>query len=309
MLAFEKFRVLGDDRGVAVASRWLAVGFRRQGRLAECCAAAERALMHAEAAGERDARREAGEVLGYALCDGPTPVGDAICRCEELLQANRNDRFLEATITPFLSALHAMAGRFEEANRQARRSEHALDELNYRGSLRYRTAMAEARELAGDRAGAEQELSAMWQRYRDMRAFSPDVLAMRAAYQLALLYCDEGRWEDAARCLDYGRDVPVPNYFRHEAVLGLAARGRLAAHRGALAEALTLAQRAVELAERTDMLNLRGRAWLALAEAQQRNGDGTRADAAVATAIRLYEKKGNVAAAAPLRSEARPVAG
>ena len=76
---------------------------------------------------------------------------------------------------------------------------------------------------------------------------------MQCAYQLALLYCDEGRWEDAERWLDYGREVPVPDYFRREAVLGLAARARLAAHRGEPAEAAALARGAVENAERGDL--------------------------------------------------------
>jgi len=123
---------------------------------------------------------------------------------------------------------------------------------------------------------------------------------MRAAYQLALLYCDEGRWDDAEDCLSYGKDVPVPTYFLHEAVLGLVARARLTAHRGRLAEAMTLAQRGVELAERSDMLNLGARARLALAEVQERNGEP--AEATVAVALGLYEATGNEAAARRLRA-------
>jgi ATP/maltotriose-dependent transcriptional regulator MalT len=123
---------------------------------------------------------------------------------------------------------------------------------------------------------------------------------MAYAYRLGLLYCDDGRWEDAERCLDYGSEVPVPPFFREGAVLGLAARARLAAHSGELAEALTLARHAVELAERSDMLNLRARVWLALAEVQRARGQTAEADAAVADAIRLYGEKGNVAAAAAL---------
>ena len=122
----------------------------------------------------------------------------------------------------------------------------------------------------------------MWQWFRDVEPTRPMRRRCSAAYQLALLYCDEGRWEDAERCLAYGRDVPVPAYFRHEAVLGLAARARLAAHRGRLAEAVRSRERAVELAERSDMLNLRARVWLALAEVQQTQRRAAEADAAVA---------------------------
>ena len=90
-------------------------------------------------------------------------------------------------------------------------------------------------------------------------------------------------------------------------MLRLAGRARLAAHRGQHDEAVALARAAVELAEQTDMLNLRARIWLALAEVQRAAGNGAEADAAVATALELYEQKGNVAAAAALRA-ARPPA-
>jgi hypothetical protein len=45
-------------------------------------------------------------------------------------------------------------------------------------------------------------------------------------------------------------------------------------------------------------------AWLALAEVQKANGHAAGADAAVANALRLYEEKGNVAAAARVRAGA-----
>src|SRR5262249_32622501 len=155
------------------------------------------------------------------------------------------------TVTRFLSVLHAMAARFDDAREHLRRSDLLLHELSLPdlGPKAYRSVVADANELAGDRIGAEQELAAMWQWFRDIGHWAPDAQGMQAASQLALLYCDEGRWDDAERCLAYGRDVPVPTYFRREAVVGLAARARLAAHRGELAEAVTLAERAVELAD------------------------------------------------------------
>jgi ATP/maltotriose-dependent transcriptional regulator MalT len=121
---------------------------------------------------------------------------------------------------------------------------------------------------------------------------------MASAYRLALMYCDDGRWDDAERSLAYGSEVPTPNYFLIEAVTGLAARARVAAHRGALADAMPLARRAVELVEVSDELNHKARIWLSLAEVERANGDTAKADAAVATARSLYEQKGNVAGAA-----------
>jgi tetratricopeptide (TPR) repeat protein len=172
----------------------------------------------------------------------------------------------------------------------------------------YRSIAAEARELTGDRRGAEQELTAMWRSLRNANAAGPDGRAMQAASQLALLYSVEGRWEEAADCLSYARDAPDPTGFFEPAVLRLAASARLAAHHGQLAEASALAERAVDCAERTDKLNLRARIWLVLADVQRATGAVAEADAAVAAAIRLYEAKGNIAAAAPLRAAAHAAA-
>jgi hypothetical protein len=89
----------------------------------------------------------------------------------------------------------------------------------------------------------------------------------------------------------------VPQSFRLEAVLGLAARARCVAGRGDLGDAAVLARRASELADQSDFLNLRARVWLCVAEVERAAGDPARAETAVETAIDLYEQKGNVAAA------------
>jgi tetratricopeptide (TPR) repeat protein len=308
-VAMTTFDELRDSRGLAGAGRLLALVLRRQGRLAESCAEIERALMHADACGHQPTRRRLIGTLVYALCDGPTPVAEAISRCEHLLRANRNDRMLEAVAMRSLSALFAMAGRFDEAREHLRTSSLVLDESDaLTPSWAYRRIAAEAKELAGDRAGAEQELTAKWQSLRGTGGSAPHGLAMQAANQLALLYCAEGRWDDAADCLAYSHDVPEPAGFFEAAAIRLAASARLAAHHGQLAEAVMLAERAVAHAEPTDMLNFRARVWLALAEVHRAGGAAAEADTAVAAAVRLYDSKGNVAAAAPLRAAAESVA-
>jgi tetratricopeptide (TPR) repeat protein len=142
----------------------------------------------------------------------------------------------------------------------------------------------------------------MWESLRDLQEADPDWRAMNAADKLALIYCDQGRWEDAAAELSYGRDVPESTSNHLESVLRLAVRARLAAHRGELAEGVAIAERAVRRVEASDLLNLSAGVWLALAEVQRAAGAVAAADAAVAEAIRLYEQKGNVAAVAQLRA-------
>ena len=164
--------------------------------------------------------------------------------------------------------------------------------------------VAEAHELAGDDAGAERELIAQFLTMRKVRGKDAEARALRAAAMLALLYGTQGRWDEAADLISYGEEVDrsEPTEGKVYSFLRLAARGRLAAHRGELAEALDLAWRAAEVADRSDRLSLRARVWLALADVQEAGGQLAEAEAAVAEALRLYEAKGNVAAAAPLRA-------
>jgi hypothetical protein len=91
------------------------------------------------------------------------------------------------------------------------------------------------------------------------------------------------------------------------APVGLAAEARLAARRGELVAAVTLAERAVALADTKDRPDMRARIWLALAEVRRAAGQAAEADAATARAIELYEWKGNIAGAARVRAIASEV--
>ena len=125
----------------------------------------------------------------------------------------------------------------------------------------------------------------------------------RAAVELANFYCDDGRWDEAADCLAYAKDVPEPSLLPAPRAC-CASSSRRASPRTAaeLAEALTLAQRAVDARRsRRRTSTSRPRVQVALAEVQRRGGRTAEADAAVATAIGLYEKRGNVTAADRLR--------
>jgi hypothetical protein len=206
-------------------------------------------------------------------------------------------------ITRFLSLLFAMAGRADEARQHVRRSGLVLDELPLTTpSLVYRHVAAEALELIGDHAGAEHEVIEMWRGVHDARGARPDVRAITAVSMHALLLCDSGRWDEAERGLCYGAELPEPVFFRHGTVWYLAARARVAAHRGELAEALALARRALDLAEPTDALSLRARVWLATGAVQRAAGAVGEAEAAVANALALFEQKGNTASAARVRT-------
>ncbi len=74
-----------------------------------------------------------------------------------------------------------------------------------------------------------------------------------------------------------------------------AGRAKLHARRGELDAAAAEARAAVELAERTEYVDLRGDALLALGEVLQLTGRDEEGLAAIAAAQELWEAKGNVA--------------
>ena len=184
-----------------------------------------------------------------------------------------------------------------------------LDELNQLTvSGLYRGAAAAARELAGDRDGAERELLARWSYFNDSGFDGIDRRAIDTAYDLAQFFCDEGRWDEAEQFVGPLHDLTLTS--RHAigaAMSRLALEARLAAREGRYAEAAVLAEQAIAGAETEDRPDATARFWLVLAEVQRAAGRSTDAEAAVAAALALYEQRGNLAAAARVRAAARSV--
>ena len=251
--AIRTLEQLPDSPGLAEAESLLGNALGRAGRTEESFAALDRALAHADAAGNQVLRREVIAAIAMTLCDGSTPAEEAIDRIDELRSSSRNDPVLDAGLRRCLALLLAMAGRFDEAREHILVSSAVLDTADQTQlSVKTRWHVADAKALIGDRIGAEQELIGQFVSMRDARGEGSEARALRASAHLALLCCDRGDWDKAAEYLSYGHQVDrsAPVEGKTYAVLRLAARGRLAAARGDLAEGLELAQLAVEVAER-----------------------------------------------------------
>jgi DNA-binding SARP family transcriptional activator len=309
------FEELSDEVGLAQTKRALGMLRRSQNRGADAVEWLEQALVHANAGGDQPTRRTVTQSLAGALTRGPTPVDQATNRCEELLEANRDDRELAAAIMRHLGLLYAMAGRFEDAREYESRAALVLEEGRLETtSIAYLVVSADTKELLGDRAGAERDLRRKWQEKseRGTDGAKPLVIAVVTAGWLANFYCDEGRWDDAEACLAAYPGYPWGFAGGHgrgaaEGPRGDMAEARLKAHRGEHDKALELARSIVEHDDRGDELNTRALMWLGLAEVQHKAGRTDEARASVANALALYRQKGNVAAAARLR--AAPLAG
>jgi DNA-binding SARP family transcriptional activator len=307
--AIATFTELGDARGLARARNLLAIAYDTgRGQYRAALVELEHALLDAEACGDAFIRNRVITRIAMNLTSGPTPADEAIQRCEELRRASRDRPVLEARIERCMSQLCAMAARADEAREYERRASAVLDRLPYSEEVASRRFVANTHLLLGETAAAEQQLLTMWDRFGDTSERPRSYISVFTATMLALLCGDAGNWDDAERWLAHTTGVPVPDT-SPPGMLGPAVTALVAAHRGELEEALMAAQRAVEIADRTDSLNWRARVWLAFGEVLRACGRTEDAGDATETAIRIYEEKGNIAAVAGARAAAAVKAG
>jgi hypothetical protein len=120
-----------------------------------------------------------------------------------------------------------------------------------------------------------------------------DLHAVRLAEALCLI----GRGEEAAEAV---RPVPSPpeNGSLSSSARWRLARARVLALQGELAEAESHVRVATALVASTDLVNLRGDVMLVLADVLEAEARSVESAVALGEALRLYEQKGNVAAAA-----------
>jgi DNA-binding SARP family transcriptional activator len=300
--AIATFAELDDRLGLAMAERLLAEALGREHRHAEGFAALDRALAHADAIGDRVIKRDVIGQVARRLCDGPTPADEAVERLAALRELDE-DPYHDASVRRCLALALAMVCRFDEARAHLDASSLPVDQVDQTSfAFSSHWHAARAHELIGDSAAAERELAAAFLRMRGALGDEPESRALRVAALLALLCEEQERWAEAREYLAYGQEIDrlPPAKGKIYTPLRMAARARLAAHEGRPADALDVAETAVELVRGGEWLNDIAPAWLALAEARHANGQPSEAEAAFAEAVRLYEQKGNLAVLARL---------
>jgi tetratricopeptide (TPR) repeat protein len=200
----------------------------------------------------------------------------------------------EAAIQRHLAGLHAMLGRFAVARQLLATSNAAYADLGL--TLNAATSQNEAviELLAGDPVAAERSLRAGYRALEEMgdRMFLPTTAAF-----LARALLQQARDEEAEHLADLSARLAArDDLLTH--ILWRGVRARLLARRGDIAEAEALARAAVKLADTTDFVNHRAEAFLDLSHVVEAASGGAEAVAATSEALRLYEAKGNVVAAA-----------
>jgi DNA-binding SARP family transcriptional activator len=292
------FEELSDDR--ALGRAWRHVGYVRggiQGSLADWQEAAERALVHYRRSGWSASGCLA--ELGAALLHGPTPVEEALERCEELLE-EATDRAGRANVLTFMGGLVALEGRFDEARRLLEEATSTYEEIGDTYALANNSGrvLGRVEQLAGDTASAERVLRdccATFDRIHDQAGLSSVAAELADALYLQGRDEEAGGWIDLAQKRAADDDVNAQYTWRR-------VRAKILARQGALSEAQALGFEGARIAGDTDAISDHGVVLLDLAEIL--HGSDSPADAAgyVHQAIGLFDRKGNTVSARAARS-------
>jgi tetratricopeptide (TPR) repeat protein len=296
--ALPLFAAARDDRGAgrALLLRGAAVGAVR-GRNLEWLECGEQAAERYRRAGWPASWCFG--AIAAALVHGPTPVPEGIARCEAMLAETEPGTHGHAEVTMFLASLTAMAARFDEGRRLQEDAEQALRELGLLRELAHSAAgvRASIHRLEGglgDAAAVLEQSCAELDRLGD-RHWAATRRASLASILVSL--GDRGAAEEVARrAAQDGAADDLPTQYLWRAALARA----IATDRPA--EALTIVEEALRLVRSTDALNQQAEVALAAAEVDEALGRGDAAQSHVRRAIRLLDRKGNVAAAAEVRS-------
>jgi class 3 adenylate cyclase/DNA-binding SARP family transcriptional activator len=286
----------GDELGQSRAHFLRALRAWVEGRCGQSDEELESAVLHARRAGH-----EAGvfELLAWrasAALFGPTPVPEAIRRCEEIREQVAPSPVAVARTLQPLAALHAMAGDFEEARRLVAEGDEILGELvDLQSAVSQQEALVEM--LAGEPAAAEARLRSGYEQLVEMGEKA--LLASTSAMLAQALYA-QGRFDEASELCAVSEEVAADEDLTAQ-VSWRGVRAKLLAPAD-WEQAHRLATEGVAIAERTDFETVQADALIDLAEVCLAGDRPDEAGTAVERALAVLERKGDVASAARARA-------
>jgi Flp pilus assembly protein TadD len=293
------FGAAGDDAGLALTWRLASDQSWMSDLWAECAEAAERALAHSSRAGgvpEVDAMIR---YLPSTMVYGPTPVPDALRRCEEMVTTIESDLVAWARALTSTSVLLAMAGRFEEARERHARAQAFLEELGL--TVRHAAGAQSGGRielLAGDPAAAEAELR---RGYGVLAAIGENDYRSTVAGYLAEALYEQGRYDETAEFAAICRNLAQPDDMNAQTQWP-GALAKVLARKGEIAEAESLLRGALDLCAATDNIDRHGNVLMDLAEVLTLSGRLDDAENAFCNALAFYDQKGNAVSAARARA-------
>jgi predicted ATPase/class 3 adenylate cyclase len=279
--------------GLARAWRLLTLVHGTALRIAAAEETTERAVEQARLAGNRMLEVRYLSMLATCALLGPTPVPEAIMRCQGVLEAAGGDRKTEALTHGFLSQLEAMQGNFDRARELYRQSRAMFEEYGMRLYAALTSIKSGPVELlAGDPKAAEDELRRDYEALEQMgdRNYRSTVagLLAEALYQ-------QGRLDEAEEFAEIGREISAPDDPSSEC-LWRCVLGKVQARRGEVDQGLRLVTEAIDMASASDFLDDQGIMFTDLAEVHELAGRPDEAAAALEEALRMFEAKADTVA-------------
>jgi len=288
-----------------LAKAWRMVAFLHATvcRWEEAASAQQRALEYARAAGDRRQEARLSSAYAYSLCDGPTPVPEAIVRCEEILARDLGHKQSEAIVLSALATLLTLDGRFAEAREAHGRARRLLDDLGS-AVLAASTSLTSARVelLAGNPAEAEADLRRDYARLESMGElyFRPLVAALLAQVLFA-----RGASHEAEMFARIAEELAAQDDVELQALLRLL-QAKVLAQRGSIADAVATAKEGVQILPEKETPVIRVEALLDFARLLAEAGDAEGALNALEEAgelCRLKQMRVPAARAEALRAE------
>ena len=288
----------GDHVELARALRMLTWAHGTACRYGEAAAAAQRAMEEAALGDDERQRQHAASQYAIAALYGPTPVLEAIARCEEIVAEATEDRRTQGLVMSLLSGLMAMRGEFAAARDLYTRARLMLSDLGrsvVAASTSQQSCLVEM--LAEDPAAAERELR---RDFAELEEMGEKYFLSTAAGELARAVYAQGRYSEAEELTRTAEELSAEDDLTSQA-LWRSVRAKTLARRGLDVEAEELAREAVQLLHGTDALVLRADALEDLAEVLAVHGtdDGR---APLEEALGLLERKENVVSAERVRA-------
>jgi class 3 adenylate cyclase/tetratricopeptide (TPR) repeat protein len=288
----------GDHVELARALRMLAWAHGTACRYGKAAAAAQRAMNHASLGEDERQRQHAASQYAIAALYGPTPVPEAIERCESIVAEAREDRRTQGLVMSLLSGLRAMQGDFPAARDLYTRARLMLEEFG-RSVVAASTSQQSCRVelLAGDPAAAERELR---RDFDELSEMGERYFLSTAAGELAGAVYAQGRYAEAEELTRAAEELSAEDDLTSQA-LWRSVRAKTLARRGLDGDAEELAREAVELLEDTDALILQADALEDLAEVLALVGsDGARG--CLGEALGRLERKDDVVSVERVRA-------
>ena len=295
--AIPVFEAARDDAGLATAWRVRCNADVQALRFDAGFDAAEEMIRHAEHAD--DIRQQRRGAVAYAICatQGPTPVDQAVTRCEELIAAVEGDRRTGAVLQGALAQLLAMQGSADRARAAYATAQTMLDELGesvVAASTSIDSGPVEM--LLGDLGAAEAHLR---RDFEELERLGESYLRSTVGGLLAYVLLLEGRLDEAEATASVVREMAGPDDFDAQ-VLWRRSLGRRLAEKGEFAEAIGLATEAVALTTDSAPV-MRAYALADRGAVMAAAGRTDEASADLSTALSLHVAKGNRVAADVVR--------